>query len=59
MAQSKSDAIGDRMKSYEDCFRTYLPKRMPMIIRVDGSHFHTYTKGMKKPFDENMIHSNE
>ncbi len=44
--------IGTRMKGYEDINRYYLTKRMPMIIRVDGKSFHTYTKNCKKPFDE-------
>ena len=32
------------MKSYEEVPRTRLTPRMPMIIRVDGRAFHTYTK---------------
>lgn len=45
------DNFGDRMKGYENTSRTYLPKRLPVIIRIDGCHFHTYTRGMAKPFD--------
>ena len=46
------DALGDRMKSfYEDRYRIYLTRRMPVIIRVDGNAFHTFTKGLKRPFD--------
>ena len=37
-------SIGDRMKRYEEVPRTSLTPRMPMIIRVDGRAFHTYTK---------------
>jgi tRNA(His) 5'-end guanylyltransferase len=49
-------SIGDRMKgNYENSFKTFLPKRMPVIIRLDGKAFHTFTRGMKKPFDENLI----
>lgn len=40
------------MKGYEDVFRYYLPRRMPMIVRVDGRAFHTFTKFFKKPFDD-------
>lgn len=47
----KRDSLGSRMKQYENAFRFYLPKRLPVIIRIDGTHFHTYTKGMQKPFD--------
>lgn len=48
------DKFGDRMKSYENAYRMQMPKRMPVIIRIDGKAFHTYTKGMIKPFDEDL-----
>jgi tRNA(His) guanylyltransferase len=48
------DQFGDRMKNYENAYRTKLPKRLPVIIRIDGKAFHTYTRGMKKPFDEEL-----
>lgn len=54
--QSK-DTLGDRMKRYENQFRNTLMHRMPAIIRVDGKAFHTFTKGMQKPFDSFMSHS--
>lgn len=45
-----------RMKSnYETRSRTYLTRRTPVVIRLDGKAFHTYTKGLKKPFDEGLI----
>lgn len=47
----KKDSLGNRMKSYENISRHYLTRRVPVIIRVDGKAFHTFTKGMKKPFD--------
>lgn len=44
--------LGDRMKNnYENITRYYLTRRMPVIIRVDMKAGHTFTKGMKKPFD--------
>jgi tRNA(His) guanylyltransferase len=50
------DQLGDRMKTfYEDRFRTKLPRRAYTIIRVDGKAFHTYTKGLNRPFDEGLI----
>lgn len=42
------DSLGDRIKAYENCFRYELPRRMPIIIRVDGKAFHTYTKQLKE-----------
>ncbi|WP_044640009.1 tRNA(His) guanylyltransferase Thg1 family protein [Risungbinella massiliensis] len=50
----KSDRFGDRMKTYENAFRTHLPRRLPVIIRIDGCHFHTYTKRLDKPFDQRL-----
>ncbi|PES55554.1 tRNAHis guanylyltransferase [Bacillus cereus] len=47
-----SNKLGARMKEYEN--KTKLTKRSPVIIRIDGTHFHTYTKKMKKPFDETL-----
>lgn len=50
---NKKDSLGDRMKNnYENRAKTYLIRRMPVIIRLDGRAFHTFTKGMKKPYDE-------
>ena len=52
------DALGDRMKTYyEEVTKTRLTRRMPVIIRLDGCHFHTFTRGFKKPFDELLIKS--
>jgi len=45
------------MKKYENAYRHYLPERMPLIIRIDGSHFHTYTKNLNKPFDKDLANA--
>jgi tRNA(His) 5'-end guanylyltransferase len=46
------DKLGDRMKEfYESRYRIFLPRRMPLIIRIDGKAFHSFTKGFKKPYD--------
>lgn len=48
--------IGDRMKNnYENITRYYLTRRMPVIIRLDGRSFHTFTRGFKKPFDDILV----
>jgi len=52
---STKDSLGDRMKAYEDSYRISLPVRMPVIIRVDGKAFHTYTKGCKRPVDAGLV----
>lgn len=50
------DALGDRMKgNYEDRTRIFLPRRTYTIIRIDGKAFHTYTKGLVRPFDDGLI----
>lgn len=50
----KKDALGDRMKAYENISRNHLTRRVPVIIRLDGKAFHTFTRGMAKPFDDIM-----
>lgn len=47
-------SIGERMKSYEDSQKTYLIRRMPVMIRLDGNAFHTFTRGFERPFDSIM-----
>lgn len=51
MGKIKKDSLGDRMKQYEAVNDRILVPKMPFIIRVDGKAFHTYTRGLKKPFD--------
>lgn len=51
----KYDALGQRMKKYEYVTRTHLVPRCPVIIRIDGKAFHTFTRGFKKPFDEILV----
>lgn len=52
------DELGLRMKeNYENVSKTRLIHRMPVIIRVDGRSFHTFTKGFKKPFDHILMKS--
>ena len=51
-----NDELGERMKDqYEHRTRFSLPRRTYTIIRLDGAHFHTYTKGLNKPFDDGLI----
>lgn len=52
----KNSSIGDRMKdNYENSTRLTLPRRSYTIIRIDGKAFHTYTKGLERPFDDGLI----
>lgn len=43
-------SLGDRMKEYENIERKYLTRRLPLMIRIDGKAFHSYTKGFERPF---------
>lgn len=53
---AKRDSLGDRMKGfYEYRAKTKLVRRMPVIIRLDGKAFHTFTKGFVKPFDKRLM----
>ena len=45
------------MKGYENIQRNYLTRRVPVIVRVDGKAFHTFTRGMERPFDEVLLKS--
>ena len=46
------DSLGDRMKeNYEARYKFKMLRRTPVIIRIDGKAFHSFTKGFNKPFD--------
>ena len=48
--------LGDRMKAnYEGRDRHYLTRRIPVIIRVDGRAFHSFSRGCDKPFDTDIL----
>lgn len=49
--------LDERMKKYEYVTRHYLMCRTPVIVRIDGKAFHTFTKCMKKPFDHIFMES--
>lgn len=56
------DDLSARMKhQYEMRAQSYLPRRTYTIIRLDGKAFHTYTRGLDKPYDlqfmGNMAHT--
>ncbi len=40
-------SIGDRMKNYEAVPKIKLQRRTPVIIRLDGKSFHTWTRWLK------------
>ena len=53
----KHSQIGNRMKNnYEEIYSFKLPRRLPVVIRLDGKCFHSMAKKLKwkKPFDEHL-----
>lgn len=52
------DDLGTRMKKYyEEIPKIKLMRRCPTVIRIDGCHFHTFTRGFRKPFDRVLMDS--
>ena len=51
-----NDAFGDRMKLYEmaEAGRRFMPL-LPIMARVDGRAFHSFTNGLKRPFDPTIM----
>lgn len=45
------------MKLYESANKPILPINSYVMVRVDGKAFHTFTRGMQRPFDETMVGS--
>lgn len=45
---NNADSLGDRMKGYEGTTQSRLLRRTPVIIRLDGRAFHTWTRSLKK-----------
>jgi tRNA(His) 5'-end guanylyltransferase len=48
-----NDTLGDRLKQYEDHSR--LTPAQPVIIRIDGKSFHTYTRNFERPWDPRIV----
>ena len=55
MGKFDKDSLGNRMKTYESVYKQRLVPKMPIVLRIDGKAFHTFTRGMKKPFDDLLI----
>jgi tRNA(His) 5'-end guanylyltransferase len=53
---NNSDSLGDRMKTYEDVTRYKVIRRTPVIVRLDGRAFHTFTKRLKD-YDDTLANT--
>ena len=56
MAKLIEDPLGDRCKRFEmaEAGRTLMPG-LPVLARLDGRAFHTFTRGMQRPFDARFM----
>lgn len=55
MSKPDGTSIGDRMKAYEQPSTSRIAfKGQPLICRLDGKSFHTFTKGLKRPYDKRL-----
>lgn len=50
---NKNDSLGDRMKFYEGMGSgdDRLMPRIPTVARLDGKAFHTFCRGLERPYD--------
>lgn len=51
----KKMALSDRMKMYEAAQSGKLMPLVPALARLDGRAFHTWTRGLERPFDSRFI----
>ena len=54
MTRDDFEKLGDLHKSYESRSESSLIPGCPIVIRLDGRSFHTFTKGLKRPYDERL-----
>lgn len=53
---TNKDALGSRMKEqYEQRARPMLPRRTFTVVRLDGKAFHSYTRGLDRPYDQQLM----
>ncbi len=52
-----TDGLGDRMKRYEaaEAGRRLMPL-LPVLARLDGRGFHSFVRGLDRPFDARLSH---
>ena len=53
--KTDKDNLGNRIKNYEniESLRKLDPS-LPVIIRLDGKAFHSFTRGLQKPYDKRL-----
>lgn len=54
MSKASKDPLGDRLKVYERAAEVVLDPSLPIIIRLDGRSFHTWTRVLERPYDPRL-----
>lgn len=55
MSSEQWDRLSERCKWYENQMYSSLARKdQPLLARLDGRAFHTFTKGMNRPYDERL-----
>lgn len=55
MSKKTTDAFGDKVKEFEAISaKETLDETLPMCVRIDGKAFHTYTRGLERPYDKRL-----
>ncbi len=54
MRRAEFDDLGDQQKAFEKASETHLMRGLPVLARIDGRAFHTWTRGLEKPFDPRL-----
>lgn len=50
-----SDILGNKVKELENISsKITLNENQPICVRIDGKAFHTFTKGLQKPYDKRL-----
>lgn len=47
--------LGDRMKQWEYAHRSFVGAHSYLMLRLDGRAFHSYTRGLDRPFDAGLM----
>ena len=55
MNAQELDELGVRCKAFEAATTAArAPRNAPLLVRLDGRAFHTYTSGLRRPYDERL-----
>lgn len=45
-----NDEFGDYLKTFETSYESVAMRGLPLLARLDGRAFHTYTRGLERPY---------